>query len=196
MSSEFASSFATLGSLLDLGIIEDWSFQTGWRNPGRLFSLRASSSKPLLPAVPKLIPGPICFMLLLKLRAFGLPILLGNIALLPDNCSLLGAGKWKIPEKLVNHMEHANAKQWHILKGLPILLQPANNKTIKICKICNICKICIIFRICKIFKICKIFNTYTRIVHSNKASTSAAFLGTNFGAKICNLAAAALFTIK
>ena len=70
-------------------------------------------------------------MLPLKLRALGLPILLGNIELLPDNCSLLGAGKWKIPEILVKHMEHANAKQWHILKGLPILLQPANKKNNK-----------------------------------------------------------------
>jgi hypothetical protein len=83
-------------------------------------------SKPLLPASPQLIPGTIRFMFPLKFRALGQPILLGNIVFLPHICSLLGAGKGKIPEDLVKQMEHANAKQWNILKGLSILLQPAN----------------------------------------------------------------------
>jgi hypothetical protein len=132
---------ATLGSLLLslLIIIDDRSGQTRRRDPNGC-SLTGSPAKPLQPASPQLVPGPISIMFLLKFLALGLPVRLGIVEFFPHNSGLLSTSKGKIPEYLIDHLEHANAEQWNLLKGFPILPQPANKTYSKYAKYANMQK--------------------------------------------------------
>jgi hypothetical protein len=65
-------------------------------------------------------------MFLLKFLALGLPVRLSIVQFFPHNSGLLSTSKGKIPEYLIEHLEHANAEQWNLLKKFPTLPKPAN----------------------------------------------------------------------
>jgi hypothetical protein len=120
-------------------------------------------------------------MFLLKFLALGLPVRLRIVEFFPHNRGLLSTSKGKIPEYLIEHLEHANAEQWNLLKGFPILPKPANKMYSKYA----------IYAMYAIYA-----NTYTRIEAFNKASTSAAFLGNSAGEIVLMFPVAASFTRK
>jgi hypothetical protein len=76
------------------------------------------------------------------------------------------ASQQLVPGQLGPALEHANAGQWNLLKGFPIFPKPANKTYSKYA----------IYALYAIYA-----NTFTLIEAFNKASTSAAFLGTSAG---------------
>jgi hypothetical protein len=125
---------ATLGLLLSLLlslliIIDDGSGQTCLRYQDSRCSLTGSLAKPLQPTSPQLVPGAIGFMFLLKFLTLGPPVCLWMVGWFSHSSCLLScihARIWKIPEYLMEHLEHAIAQQWNLLKVFFILPQPAN----------------------------------------------------------------------
>ena len=71
-------------------------------------------------------PGPHQHYVPSQVLARGLPVRLWIVEFFPHNSGLLSTSKGKSPEYLIEHLEHANAKKWNLLKGFPILRQPAN----------------------------------------------------------------------